>query len=77
MSEVRSQAFVSQVLDRRRDAIVRDFDAIGCAVGKQRLNDDEYVIVVYLRAPRAAPAEPVSIEGIPVVFVVTGEIRKF
>jgi len=77
VSDARSQAFVTAVLDRHRDAIVRDFGAIGSGVGKRRLDDAEYVIVVYLREPRAHPAEPVSIEGIPVEFVVTGEIRKF
>jgi hypothetical protein len=73
----RSQAFVSAILDRHRDEIVRDFGAIGSGVGKRRLEDADYLIVVYLREPRPHPAAPVSIEGIPVEFVVTGEIRKF
>ena len=77
MSDVRSQAVVSEILDRHRDQIVRDFNAIGSGVGKRQLDDDAYVIVVYLRTPRMASAEPVFIEGIPVDFVVTGEIRKY
>jgi hypothetical protein len=77
VSDARSQTYVSEVLDRHRDEIVHDFDAIGSGVGKRRLGDDAYVIVVYLRAPRRTATEPVFIEGIAVDFVVTGEIQKY
>jgi len=66
---------VSSVLDRHRDEFVRTYGAIGSAVGKAALADDEYVIVVYLRTAADVPPEKVSIEDVPVKFVVTGEVR--
>jgi hypothetical protein len=66
---------VGQVLDRHRDEIVRRFNATGSGVGKRDPADDTHVIVVYLRSADDIPADPVFIEGIPVKFVVTGEIR--
>lgn len=75
MVDRRDPEQVSRVLDRHREEIVRTYGAIGSAVGKRDPADDEYVIVVYLRSAEEIPPQPVSIEGVPVKFVVTGEVR--
>jgi hypothetical protein len=64
-----------EVLARHKDEIMRTYQAVGVGLGKQSPTDQSYAIVVYLESARHRPQGPVSYEGIPVKFEVTGRIR--
>jgi hypothetical protein len=74
MTDQRSLDEVRAVLNRNRESLVRDYHAVGTGIGKADPVPDRYVITVYLRSADALPSEPVSLEGVDVSFVVTGEI---
>jgi hypothetical protein len=74
MADPRSLEEVRAVLERNREALVRDYDAVGTGIGKVDPSSDRYVITVYLHSAGDAPATPRSLEGVDVSFVVTGDI---
>jgi hypothetical protein len=74
MADPRSLEEVRAVLERNRESLTRDYDAVGTGIGKADVSSDRYVITVYLRSAEVLPAERVSLEGVDVSFVVTGEI---
>lgn len=53
-------------------ALMERYQASGLAIGRQ---DEEYVLVVYLPAPRPDLAAPVAIDGVRLTFEVTGRFR--
>lgn len=66
---------VRLVLEQRRSEIRSRFGAIGTGIGKRAPTDAGYVITVHLRSAADLPADAVETDGIPLQFVVTGEIR--
>jgi hypothetical protein len=60
-----------KVLRRHRDDLVRTYGALGAGLG---MDGGDYVIVLYLETPRAVP-EDASVDGVPLRFVVTGQIE--
>ena len=73
--KVRTRESVREVLARHRDQLIDRYDAVGVGLGKQNIHDEDYVIVVYLAAPRRQSVDDVRVEGVPVVFRVTGRIH--
>jgi hypothetical protein len=63
---------VREILQRRKSEILETYRAIGVGIGKE---NDSYQIVVYLETPENRTDEPVSVEGVPLKFVVTGPIK--
>jgi len=63
---------VREILQRRKSEILETYRAIGVGIGKE---DDSYRIVVYLERPEDRTDTPVSVEGVPLKFVVTGPIK--
>ena len=55
-----------------KDEIIQTYHAVGAAVGKAELNDERYVIVVYLKDKQQLPQELVVLDNIPLKFEVTG-----
>lgn len=66
---------VRELLHRKREELIRRYGAVGVAIGKPRLTDSSYVIVVYLPSRSNLPAAPQSVEGVPLKFEVTGRFR--
>jgi hypothetical protein len=65
---------VRSVFRRSKDSLIETYEAQGAGVGKE---GDDYVIVVYLSSSRRRPVDPVSVEGVPVKFEVTGRFKTF
>ena len=71
MTDTRLES-VREILQRRKSEILETYRAIGVGIGKE---DDSYRIVVYLETPGDRTGKPVSVEGVPLKFVVTGPIK--
>jgi hypothetical protein len=65
---------VRDVVSQRRSEIMHRFDAHGVGIGRPD-PAGPYVISVYVTADADIPADPQSADGIPLHFVVTGQIR--
>lgn len=74
MGETRTRERVREVLARGRDKLLASPGAVGVGVGKKSLDDEEYVIVVYLESEPGEDSETVVVEDVPVVFRVIGKI---
>jgi hypothetical protein len=72
MADPKDQEAVRRVHELHREEIVRRYQAAGTGVGRVR---DEFVIVVYLKSAKDRPQEPATVEGVPLKFEVTGEIK--
>ncbi|MEM8998006.1 MAG: hypothetical protein AAGF23_24710 [Acidobacteriota bacterium] len=70
-----SKERAQEALARHRDALMARPGAVGVGVGKQELHDEGYAIVVYLASPQGDAEGEVSVDGVPVVFRVTGRIH--
>ncbi|MEM1177716.1 MAG: hypothetical protein AAGM22_05195 [Acidobacteriota bacterium] len=66
---------VRAVLLRQREVLMALDGALGVGLGKKDFRDKDYVIVVYLASDVDEPQDPVTVEGVPVVFRVTGRIE--
>jgi hypothetical protein len=66
---------VRDVLNRRKDEILRTYRAVGTGIGKQQPSDASYVIVVYLESTSDLPPGPVAVEGVSLKFEVTGPFK--
>jgi hypothetical protein len=66
---------VRELLRRKRSELIATYAATGVAIGKREPADQAYVLVVYLASRSMMPAEPHSLEGIPLKFEVTGRFR--
>ena len=66
---------VQDVLARHKEEITHRYQAAGVGIGKANPADQAYVITVYLTSSGAREGGPVSIEGITLMFKVTGPIR--
>ncbi|MEO1084841.1 MAG: hypothetical protein AAFY88_11420 [Acidobacteriota bacterium] len=75
VTEPISKERAQEVLTRHRDALMARPGAVGVGVGKRELHDEDYVIVVYLASPESDAGAEVSVDGVPVVFRVTGRIH--
>lgn len=75
MGETRTREHVREVLAKHREELLASPGAVGVGVGKQSLDDEDYVIVVYLESEPSEDSEPVLVEDVPVVFRVTGQIK--
>lgn len=60
---------VRALFARHRREIIERYEAHGAGVGRQ---GDGYAIVVYLDSADQQPQEPVTLEGVPLKFEVTG-----
>jgi hypothetical protein len=72
MTSINETERVRAVLAQHKDAIMKEPNATGVGIGKGA--DGKPAIVVYLKAPPAAPG-PASLDGVPVQYVVTGAIK--
>jgi len=75
MGETRTREHVREVLARCRNKLLASPGAVGAGVGKNSLDDEEYVIVVYLESEPGEDSETVVVEGVPVVFRTIGKIN--
>ena len=76
MAEAVDLGSVRRVRDRHRDELLDRFQAVGLGIGKRDADDGGgYVLVVYLDSERHRPEVPVSVEGVPIRFEVTGRVR--
>ncbi len=75
MTDTTDLESVRQVLAQHKDEILKTYQAVGVGIGKQNLSDKSYVISVYLRSLNDLPAGPVSVDGVPLKFEVTGQIK--
>jgi hypothetical protein len=66
---------VRDVLERHRKAIEERYHALGSGIGKVSAGSSTLAIVVYLESQRDRPATPVSVEGVPLRFEITGPVR--
>lgn len=64
---------VRDYLVRNKERIIDDYNAQGVGIGKMDLQDDAYVIVVYLSDRQAVPEYPVKMDGVSFRFEVTGK----
>ena len=77
MTDATPLTYARQVRNRHRDELLGRFQAVGLGIGKQDAADGGgYAIVVYLDSERDRPKVPVSVEGVPVRFEVTGQVRS-
>jgi hypothetical protein len=67
--------FVREILDRRKKEILDLYGATGTGIGKDSEDNQSYVIVVYLPQKENKPQAPVTLEGIPLRFEVTGPFK--
>jgi hypothetical protein len=72
MVDTKNLQNVLDYFQAHKDEIINTYHATGAAVGKANLNDDDYVIVVYLKDKQQEPKESVVIDNIPLKFEVTG-----
>jgi hypothetical protein len=75
VANVTDLASVRQVLQKHREQVIRDYHAVGVGVGAKNGSSGEYAIVVYLKSERDFPSQPVTLDGVSLKFVVTGEFR--
>jgi hypothetical protein len=73
MANATDLASVRQVLRKHKQQITRDYHATGTGIGKKDTASKEYVIVVYVKSKRDIPSRSVSIEGVSLRFLTTGE----
>lgn len=66
---------VREHFHRRKEEIIRRYNAVGAGIGRQGSEDNRYAIVVYLRSEADRPKEPVEMDGIPLRFEVTGSFH--
>lgn len=71
----KSLQHVREVFARRKEEILRRYDAVGAGIGKEAPDSDAYAITVYLPSPTALPTERVEVDGVLLNFVVTGPFR--
>ncbi|MEM8933174.1 MAG: hypothetical protein AAGE94_18445 [Acidobacteriota bacterium] len=65
-----------EVLVRRHIELLHRYDAIGVGVRRRSLEDPEAVLVVYLLPSAVAPNGAVRVDGVPVLFEITGRTRR-
>lgn len=75
MSQSSSLDHVRDVLERHRADILARYGAVGVGIGKPDPTGSSYAITVYLESASQRPTEPVSIEGVPLQFKVTGRFK--
>lgn len=74
MADARSLDEVRAVLQRHRESLTNRYKAVGTGIGKAGPDSDRYAIALYLPSVDLRPAQTVSVEGVELSFVVTGEI---
>jgi hypothetical protein len=75
MSEPSDLEHVRAVLDTHRQDLLVAPHVVGVGIGKEEPSGSSYVIAVYLNSPEGRSSGPVSIEGVPVRYVVTGPLE--
>lgn len=66
---------VKKYLQENKEKIMQAYQSVGIAIGKNKISDNTYVIVVYLKDAQTQPNEPVVLDGIPLKFEVTGQFH--
>jgi len=66
---------VRDVLRRHRGRILEEYGAVGVGIGKPERSAAEFQIVVYLESARPDLPESLSLEGVTVLFEVTGRFE--
>jgi hypothetical protein len=74
MADPRDLASVRQVLAARKDEIRQRYASRGVGIGKDPATG-EYALVVYLEAARPIPLEADRIDGVQLLFEVTGRFE--
>lgn len=74
MSETRLEE-VKQLLQRSKEDLMRRYGAVGVGVGNAADQTDGYAIVVYLKSAKDMPRAALTVESVPLKFVVTGEFK--
>ncbi|MFH8787041.1 hypothetical protein [Streptomyces roseoverticillatus] len=75
MSEPNTLDHVRRVLDRHKAHILATYRAVGVGIGQATSPGTAYVITVYLQSSTDRPQEPVTMDGVPLRFTVTGPVR--
>ena len=73
MVDNKNLSSVRDYLVRNKERIIDDYNAEGVGIGKMDLDDDAYVIVVYLSDRPVSPENPVKMDGVSFKFEVTGK----
>jgi hypothetical protein len=71
----RDKEQVRAVLARHQDAIISRYNAAGVGIGKVHPTDEQYVITVYIEKKGEQPKEQPDVEGVPLMFVVSGAFK--
>jgi hypothetical protein len=66
---------VREVLRRNRTLILSTYHAVGVGIGKDPADRTSFAIIVYLPRPGEQPRTRVTIEGVPLSFLVTGQFK--
>ena len=75
MADPKNLDEVRQLLSQSKRELMEKYHAEGVAVGKMKLSDDSYVIVVYLASRRDLPTGKAEVDGVPLKFEVTGRFK--
>ncbi len=75
MSEPNTLERVRSTLNRHRAHILATYRAVGLGIGQTAPPGTSYCITVYLQSSADLPQEPVTVDGVPLRFQVTGPIR--
>lgn len=70
----RTRSEVREVLERHKTELMESHGATGAGIGKEDPTDEDYLIVLYLESEDSLPEEEVVVEGVPVLFRITGRI---
>lgn len=73
MVDTKNLQSVSDYLQQHKDKIITTYHAQGVGIGKEKLSDEDYVIVVYLSSEKQVPKDPVILDNVRLKFEVTGE----
>ena len=72
MVDTKNLQNVLDYFQANKDEIIKTYHAVGAAVGKDLKNNEQYVIVVYLKDKQHIPKEPIFLDNVSLRFEVTG-----
>lgn len=75
MADARNLESVRKVLQTHRTQIMSDYGAAGIGIGRAQEDATAYVLVAYMQTGGRIPKDTVVVEGIPLSFEITGEIK--
>ncbi len=75
MADAHNLESVRKVLQAHRTQIMSDHGAAGIGIGRAQDDAKAYVLVVYMHTADRIPKETVVVEGIPLTFEISGELK--